>query len=69
MVVDDQRADVGIRNKWRALAAALIKDEDVGRMVGFHGSALRRAVDVGAFAQYMDVDQIFSKTKEYQSVA
>ena len=47
----------------------MIEDEDVGRVIGFHESALRRAVDVGAFAQYMDVDQIFSKAKEYQSMA
>ena len=69
MVVDDERACIRIGNEWRALAAALVKDEDVGWIIRFHGSALRRAVDVGAFAQYMDVDQIFSKTKEYQCVA
>lgn len=69
MVVNDERANIGIRNQWRALAAALIEDEDIGRMIGFHESALRRTVDVGAFAQYVDVDQIFSKAKEYQSVS
>jgi hypothetical protein len=51
MVVDDERADFGVRNKWRALAAALIEDEDVGWVIGFHESALRWAVDVGAFAK------------------
>ena len=69
MVVDNERADIGVRDEWRALAAALIEDEDIGRIISFHENALRRAVDVGAFAQYMDVDHIFSKTKEYQCVA
>jgi hypothetical protein len=69
MVVDDERADIRIRNEWRTLAAALIEDEDVGWVIGFHESALGRAVDVVAFAQYVDVDQILSKAKEYQSVA
>jgi len=69
VVVNDERADIGVRDEGRALAAALVEDEDVGWMIGFHESALGRAVDVGAFAQYMYVDQVFSKTKEYQSVA
>lgn len=56
MVVDDERADIGIRNEWRALATALVKDEDVGWVMGFHESALRRIVDVGAFAQYVNVN-------------
>jgi hypothetical protein len=56
MVVDDERADIGIRNEWRALATALVKDEDVGWVIGFHESALRRIVDVGAFAQYVNVN-------------
>lgn len=47
----------------------MIEDEDVGWVIGFHESALRRAVDVGAFAQYMNIDQIFSKTEKYQGVA
>ena len=69
MVIDDKRANIGIRNKWRALAATLIEDEYVGRVIGFYQSALRRAVDRVAFAQQMHVNQFLSKTKEYQSVA
>lgn len=51
MVIDDERADVWVRDKWRTLAATLIEDEDVSRMIGFHQSALGRAVDCVAFAQ------------------
>ena len=50
MVVYDERADVCVSDKWRAVATALVEDEDVSRMIGFHQSALGRAVDCVAFA-------------------
>jgi hypothetical protein len=68
VVVYHKRAHFGIRDNWRALAAALVEDENVGRIMGFHESALGRAVDCVAFAQQMDFDQIFLKAKKYQSV-
>jgi translation initiation factor IF-3 len=40
MVIDNKGENIGIRDKWRALTAALIEDEDVGRMVSFHQSTL-----------------------------
>jgi hypothetical protein len=36
VVVYYKGADFGIRDEWRALATALVKDEDVRRVVGFH---------------------------------
>jgi hypothetical protein len=56
VVVYHEGADFGIRDEWRTLAAALVEDEEVGRVVGFHESTLKRAVDCVAFAQQMDVD-------------
>ena len=62
-MIDNQRLHLWIINDRRCRATALVHDDDILWLLRFHRRSLHFIVDVGAFADEVDIDERFFQPK------